>query len=111
MNMRTVHAKMRVPSAKTNGMHWARLWNKFEARRRKPVTVMYLFPFPAILRFPADSAVRYGHYAAKGLDIRPLTKGIDSNCVRGGNLTALVVSTKSPTPDIVSVACRRLYDK
>ncbi|KAF8242658.1 Metallo-dependent phosphatase, partial [Wilcoxina mikolae CBS 423.85] len=73
MNMRSIHAKLRVPSANNNGMHWAKLWNTNERVRRHPTTVIY------------------GHYAARGLDIRPLTKGLDTNCVRGGNLTAFVV--------------------
>ena len=60
MNMRTIHAKMRVPSANTNGMHWARLWNKLEARRRKPITVMYaahppVLPIPPIPPIPPRS--------------------------------------------------------
>jgi hypothetical protein len=54
---------------------------------------------------------RYGHYAAKGLDLRPLSKGLDSNCARGGKLTALVASTRTDEPEVVSVKCRKAYTK
>lgn len=46
----------------------------------------------------------YGHYAAKGLDIRKYSKGLDSNCVRGGRLSAFVIGRKKE--ELVSVGCR-----
>ncbi|CCX05552.1 Similar to Bis(5'-nucleosyl)-tetraphosphatase; acc. no. B2VGQ8 [Pyronema omphalodes CBS 100304] len=91
MNMRSIHSKLRVPSDDTDGMHWAKLWNRFEAKAKEQKTVIY------------------GHYAARGLDIRPLSKGLDTNCVRGGKLTAFVVSSSSKDPKIVSVNCREEY--
>ena len=52
--------------------------------------------------------VVYGHYAAKGLDIREWTKGLDSNCVRGGRLSALVVKKEKGevVMEVVSVKCK-----
>lgn len=52
--------------------------------------------------------VVYGHYAAKGLDIRKWTKGLDSNCVRGGRLSALVVKKEKGevVMEVVSVKCK-----
>lgn len=52
--------------------------------------------------------VVYGHYAAKGLDIRRWTKGLDSNCVRGGRLSALVVKKEKGevVMEVVSVKCK-----
>lgn len=35
--------------------------------------------------------VIYGHDAKTGLAIREYTKGLDSGCVKGGKLTALVI--------------------
>ncbi|KAF8457515.1 Metallo-dependent phosphatase-like protein [Terfezia claveryi] len=54
------------------------------------------------------ATVVYGHYAAKGLDIRKWTKGLDSNCVRGGRLSALVVKKEKGevVMDVVSVKCK-----
>ncbi|RPB24361.1 Metallo-dependent phosphatase, partial [Terfezia boudieri ATCC MYA-4762] len=76
-------------SSTTKGRHWAEVWNEWE-EKRKGVTVVY------------------GHYAAKGLDIRKWTKGLDSNCVRGGRLSALVVKKEKGevVMDVVSVKCK-----
>lgn len=49
---------------------------------------------------------RYGHYAAKGLDIRKYSKGLDSNCVRGGRLSAYVIGKEKE--ELVSVGCRNI---
>lgn len=63
--------------------------------------------------------VVYGHYAAKGLDVRRWTKGLDSNCVRGGRLSALVVKRedgkgkevgKGVDMQVVSVKCKKYAD-
>jgi hypothetical protein len=35
--------------------------------------------------------VIYGHYAKAGLSIRDYTKGLDSGCVKGGKLTAMII--------------------
>lgn len=59
---------------------------------------------PPFLNSITDVNCRYGHYAAMGLDIRPYTKGLDSNCVRGGKLSAYVMSSKHE--QVVSVRCR-----
>ncbi|KAA8907433.1 Metallo-dependent phosphatase-like protein [Sphaerosporella brunnea] len=93
MTMRSVHRRSRVPSSGTTGTHWARLWNRYEKHERVPLTVIY------------------GHYAARGLDRRPLSQGLDSNCVRGGRLTALVASTRTDNPEVFSVHCRKAYSK
>jgi len=80
---------LRVPSHNPNGKHWAALWNKMEKGVDKPVTVVY------------------GHYAAKGLDIREHSKGLDSNCAKGGKLSALIVDVDKEEPAVVSVPCRK----
>ena len=56
---------------------------------------------------------RYGHYAAKGLDIRRYTKGLDSNCVRGKKLSAYILQAKKGggvREKVVSVKCRKYLD-
>jgi len=89
MNMRSIDERLRVPSHNPNGKHWAALWNKMEKGVDKPVTVVY------------------GHYAAKGLDIREHSKGLDSNCAKGGKLSALIVDVDKEEPAVVSVPCRK----
>ncbi|KAL7270187.1 hypothetical protein RUND412_007115 [Rhizina undulata] len=91
MNLRTVDKKLHVPSQGKKGVHWAKVWNKEEQ-----------------LKPPAERlTVIYGHYAAKGLDIRPYTKGLDTNCVRGGKLTAFVISNANPDDELVHVHCQQ----
>lgn len=49
--------------------------------------------------------VIYGHDAKEGLSIRDYTKGLDSECVRGGRLTALVIEDGGKQ-SLVQVPCR-----
>lgn len=49
--------------------------------------------------------VVYGHDAKTSLKIRTYTKGIDSGCVKGGKLTALVIDDDGKQ-SIVQVRCR-----
>lgn len=49
--------------------------------------------------------VIYGHDSSSSLSIRTFTKGLDSGCVNGGKLTALVVEGDGKQ-NIVQVSCR-----
>ncbi|KAL1623168.1 hypothetical protein SLS54_004655 [Diplodia seriata] len=75
MNMRSMDLDTKVPSAERDGTPWWKYWNYY-------------------MRFiPQDqrSTVIYGHDAKTGLKIKEFSKGLDSGCVRGGKLTALVI--------------------
>lgn len=52
----------------------------------------------------------YGHDSKRGLNIRKYSRGIDSGCVRGGKLTALVVEADAKggpvKQSLVSVRCK-----
>jgi hypothetical protein len=52
------------------------------------------------------TTVIYGHYAKQGLNIREYTKGLDSGCVKGGKLTALVIEDGGKQ-SIVQVSCHK----
>ena len=54
------------------------------------------------------TTVIYGHDAKRGLQVHKYTKGLDSACVRGGQLTALVISAGG-TQEIFQVDCQQ-YD-
>ncbi|KAK6528196.1 hypothetical protein TWF281_009445 [Arthrobotrys megalospora] len=94
MNVRTFVKNQ--PSSGRKGLHWSKMWNEFMVERRekeKPLTVVY------------------GHDARRGLEIRRYTKGLDTNCVRGGKLTALVVEGgKHGKTSIVNVKCRKYLE-
>jgi hypothetical protein len=52
--------------------------------------------------------VIYGHDARSGLQIKRWSKGMDSACVGGGKLSALVLNAKGEG-NVVSVGCRRYW--
>nr|OQO20319.1 hypothetical protein B0A51_12479 [Rachicladosporium sp. CCFEE 5018] len=53
---------------------------------------------------PKPQIVVYGHDSKVGLSLKRWTKGLDSGCVSGGHLTAMVLDAKGRT-EIVSVKC------
>ncbi|KAJ6260690.1 hypothetical protein Dda_4919 [Drechslerella dactyloides] len=93
MNVRTFVKKVPTPGRK--GVHWSRLWNDYQ--------------FDTVKRAAGKAlTVVYGHDARRGLELRKYTKGLDTNCVRGGRLTALVVKGgKKGGTHVVSVPCRK----
>lgn len=52
------------------------------------------------------TTVVYGHNRKKGLNIREYSKGLDTGCVNGGKLTAMVVDEEGKT-ELVHVKCRK----
>ncbi|CAI5760466.1 unnamed protein product [Candida verbasci] len=54
-----------------------------------------------------DTVVYYGHAASRGLDIKKFTKGLDSGCNKGGQLSAMVIRRKGKklVEEVVSVNC------
>ncbi|CAG8948813.1 hypothetical protein HYFRA_00001936 [Hymenoscyphus fraxineus] len=73
MNVRTV--KNGVPSDRRNGTPWAKLWNKHQKALPKK----------------DRSTVIYGHDAKRGLRVKKYSMGIDTGCLKGGKLTAVVI--------------------
>jgi hypothetical protein len=79
LNLRSITAEGR-PSKKLDGTPWAGLW-------------------------PGPEHVVFGHDAVRGLQRHPFATGLDSGCVYGRELTALVL----PTGELVSVPAARAY--
>ena len=93
MHMRTIDLKTHVPSRQSRGTPWFKLWNKYQSRLGKR----------------ERSTVIYGHDSHMGLQLNKFSKGIDTGCVSGGKLTALVVSSerrKKAKQEIMSVDCK-----
>ena len=76
-------------------VHWARLWNQFQK----------MLPEFKKWRDEERMVVVYGHDSRRGLEVKKWSKGLDSGCVSGGRLTALVVGNGAKV-ELVSVKCR-----
>ncbi|KAI4907841.1 hypothetical protein J4E90_009249 [Alternaria incomplexa] len=88
MNMRTIDLKTRIPSSKHSGTPWEKFWNHHQEK----------------LKQEDRATVVYGHNRKKGLNIHEFSYGLDTGCVSGGKLTALVVDGDGKT-ELVHVKC------
>jgi len=79
LNLRSITPDGR-PSKRLDGTPWAALW-------------------------PGPEHVVFGHDAVRGLQRHPFATGLDSGCVYGRELTALVL----PSGELVSVPAARAY--
>ncbi|KAJ5534255.1 hypothetical protein N7527_000509 [Penicillium freii] len=102
MTMRTIDSDTHVPSPKKKGMNWAKMFDKHQAK-------LYL-SLEHSTKDPLANAmtVVYGHDASTSLSIRTFTKGLDSGCVTGGKLTALVVEDGGKQ-SIVQISCHGYF--
>ena len=90
MNMRTIELDTHVPSKAHEGMPWTKLWNKHQSL----LSTSTSSEANDVMKAPTHhTTVVYGHDARRGLQIDTYTKGLDSSCVKGGKLTAMVIST------------------
>jgi Calcineurin-like phosphoesterase len=95
MSMRSIDLTNHVPSKHSESegcVPWIKLWNKYQ----KSLPAQWS-PFPtsdsdAQKAKERHTTVIYGHDAKQGLQLKQYSKGIDTGCVRGGKLTALVLS-------------------
>ncbi|KAF1357756.1 ser/Thr protein phosphatase-like protein family [Lizonia empirigonia] len=90
MNMRTIDLKTRIPSSKHEGMPWEKFWNHQQKKKAEHKRM----------------SIVYGHNRKRGLNLQDFTYGLDSGCVSGGKLTALVVDHKGKT-EIIQVKCHQ----
>ncbi|OQE21503.1 hypothetical protein PENFLA_c014G04659 [Penicillium flavigenum] len=99
MTMRTIDLDTHVPSPKKNGMNWAKMFDKHQSKLYSSLETSAEDPLANTI------TVVYGHDASTSLAIRTFTKGLDSGCVKGGKLTALVIEDGGKQ-SLVQVSCR-----
>ncbi|OOQ85699.1 Ser/Thr protein phosphatase family [Penicillium brasilianum] len=102
MTMRTMDLDTHVPSEKTEGMSWAKMFDKHQSILHSSFKSSHADPRSQ------TTTVIYGHDAKTGLKIRTYTKGLDSGCVKGGKLTALVIEDGGKQ-SLVQVSCKQDY--
>ncbi|KAF2763313.1 Metallo-dependent phosphatase [Pseudovirgaria hyperparasitica] len=99
MNMRTVNLKTRLPTPAHDGVCWAKIWNYAQKQRK----------------LEERQTVIYGHDSQRGLGLKKYTKGLDTDCVKGGKLTALVITAGKKggyvRQDTYSVHCGTYWGK
>ncbi|KAH8702949.1 Metallo-dependent phosphatase-like protein [Phaeosphaeriaceae sp. PMI808] len=88
MNMRTIDLKTRIPSSKHSGTPWEKFWNHRQTK----------------LNEHDRTTIIYGHNRKRGLNIQEYSYGLDTGCVNGQRLTALVVDAEGKT-ELVHVKC------
>ena len=106
MNMRTIDLKTHVPSKlheHKGGIPWYRLWNTYQKLQPSHPRWKDIIKNQQHKK-DKHTLVVYGHDAKRGLQINRYTKGLDSRCVKGGQLTALVMSGTGKQ-EVVQVDC------
>lgn len=133
LNMRTMHPKTHVPSATRaskdgSNKPWFEVWRWYNERLSRGRSlkgfttfdsdIMENGPLPEtrLQRLwdsafgnrtaqPKPQVVIYGHDSKAGLQSHQWSRGLDSACVAGGKLTALILDAKGNT-ETVSVQCQ-----
>ena len=78
------------------------------ANETKPLTLVQLWNYYQERLEPhRRSTIVYGHDSKRGLMIKEYSKGLDTGCLKGGQLTALVidVSHSGVKQNIVQIEC------
>ncbi|KAF8322748.1 Metallo-dependent phosphatase [Clavulina sp. PMI_390] len=94
LNMRSVLNNGDVSKKNDQGTPWSALWHKVITRCAGFGSVRSHGRLPCL-----PFTVIYGHAASRGKELKKWTKGLDTGCVYGRKLTALVYSTTRPLED------------
>ncbi|KAF9736985.1 hypothetical protein PMIN06_004122 [Paraphaeosphaeria minitans] len=93
MNMRTIDLETLLPSETRAHTPWEKYWN--HQQKNKPET--------------EQSTVIYGHDRKRGKNIQKFSMGLDSGCVSGGRLTAMVIK-EGGRHSFLHVKCKGYVD-
>ncbi|EPS34844.1 hypothetical protein PDE_09808 [Penicillium oxalicum 114-2] len=102
MTMRTIDLDTHFPSPSNKGIAWAKMFEKHQSMLYSSLKSTHKDPRSQTM------TVIYGHDAKTGLKVRTYSKGLDSGCVKGGQLTALVIEDGGKQT-LVQVNCKNDY--
>lgn len=95
MTMRSIDLDTHVPSKNMKfkgGVHWAKLWNVHQKSLRAKWSLLSTSNPKDQKAKESHTTVIHGHDSSRGLQLKQYSKGIDTGCIEGGKLTALVLS-------------------
>ncbi|EEH42511.1 uncharacterized protein PADG_07331 [Paracoccidioides brasiliensis Pb18] len=107
MSMRTIDLLSHAPSSSSDGVPWTKLFNKYQTILAR---AQNLAPPEESLRYARPTTVLYGHQPHSSPLLKKYTKGLDTNCVRGGKLSAMIIEDGGIT-SIQSVRCKNYMTK
>ncbi|EXJ93550.1 hypothetical protein A1O1_01942 [Capronia coronata CBS 617.96] len=108
MNMRVLDLSTHLPSKeheREGSVPWYKLWNKYQQLIPAQQRLAQLKNRGKSRPGEGQITVIYGHDAKKGLRLQKFSKGLDTGCVSGGKLTALVVDDAGKQK-VVQVGCK-----
>jgi len=117
MHMRTIDLDTHVPSSKGKGTPWYKVCHSFYpscCEDKGLIIYQQLWNrFQAMIPAHERSTVIYGHDARRGLQLHNYSKGLDTGCVTGGKLTAMIIddAVHNGEARTVSVKCKDYSDR
>ena len=128
MNMRSITKKKHLPlieaaTKKAKSKPWHHIWAWYNDRlfRKKSIKDFEIWDglewddgsnswlgalgLTSTKKWPRPQVVVYGHHAKAGLQIDRWSKGLDTGCIRGGKLTAMVLDARG-RQEFVHVGCK-----
>lgn len=108
MSMRSIDLATHVPSKypdSKDSVPWFKLWDKYQRSLPAQWSGLPSHDTEKQKEEERHTTVIYGHDARKGLQLNLYSKGIDTGCVRGGKLTALVLGDAGAM-QTVQVGCK-----
>lgn len=115
MHMRTIDLDTHVPSSSTKGIAWYKVRSPsplHSAAHYLTISLQLWNRYQAMIPAHERSTVIYGHDSRRGLQLHDYSKGLDSGCVRGGKLTAMIIDNgvQGGEARTVSVPCKDYRD-
>ncbi|OJD16689.1 hypothetical protein AJ78_03159 [Emergomyces pasteurianus Ep9510] len=107
MSMRTIDLSSHVPSTSSAGVSWTKLFNKHQSLL---AVARQSAPRGESVQHSSATTVIYGHDANTSPSLKKYTKGLDTNCVKGGKLSSMIIQDGGDSR-IANVKCKNYMTK